>query len=62
MFTQPMKIQVGDKLYEEGIDFLFTKNREVIMTNAQAKPKKWWQFWKAKVKPMPFPSGNKLPA
>ena len=54
MLNQPMKLQVGDKVYEEGVDFFFNDKKEVIMKNAPAehKPKRWWQFWRKKQKPV----------
>jgi len=57
MLQQPMKLQVGDRLYEEGIDFWFDKETgDVILKEAPKpyKPKRWWQFWRKKEKPLPI--------
>ena len=55
MLSRPMKIQVGDRLYEEGIDFFFSESGDVILKEAAKvhKPKQWWQFWKKKQMPVP---------
>lgn len=56
-----LKLLVGDKLYEEGIDFIFTKNREVIFKDsAMQKRRKWWQIFFGKKKAIPSFKGAGL--
>lgn len=58
---QHFTLLIGDRLYEEGIDFIFTKNREVILKDSfKPKPRKWWQILFGKKKAIPFSKGAGL--